>query len=92
MLATSSEQQLIKIHKALGETTRLKVVRLLYTNSDLCCSDIKARLSSIADSTLSHHLKQLTDSGLLSSYKEGTYVYYRLDRELLQIHAPSIMK
>ncbi|MEC1680124.1 metalloregulator ArsR/SmtB family transcription factor [Bacillus mojavensis] len=87
----SNLQQAIKIYKALGEPTRLKITRLLLNEANLCCSDIGIRLESIAGSTLSHHLKQLTDCGLLSTYKEGTYIYYSLDRELIRKYAPYVM-
>ena len=84
-------QQEIKIYKALGEPTRLKIARLLVHEANLCCSDIGIRLEKIAGSTLSHHLKQLTDCGLLGTYKEGTYIYYSLDRELIRKYAPYVM-
>ncbi|MCK2020644.1 ArsR/SmtB family transcription factor [Peribacillus frigoritolerans] len=87
----SKLQQAMKIYKALGEPTRLKITRLLVNEPDLCCSDIGIRLESIAGSTLSHHLKQLTDCGLLNTYKEGTYIYYSLDRELIRMYAPFVM-
>ncbi|MDX7982815.1 MULTISPECIES: ArsR/SmtB family transcription factor [Bacillus amyloliquefaciens group] len=87
----SKLQQAVKIYKALGEPTRLKITRLLVSETNLCCSDIGIRLESIAGSTLSHHLKQLTDCGLLSTHKEGTYVYYLLDRELIRKYAPYVM-
>lgn len=87
----SKLRQAIKIYKALGEPTRLKIARLLVNEANLCCSDIGIRLESIAGSTLSHHLKQLTDCGLLSTYKEGTYIYYSLDRELIRKYAPYVM-
>lgn len=88
----SKLQQAIKIYKALGEPTRLKIARLLANEANLCCSDIGIKLESIAGSTLSHHLKQLTDCRLLSTYKEGTYIYYSLDRELIGRYAPYVMK
>jgi len=85
-------QQAMKIYKALGESTRLKIARLLVYELDLCCSDIGSRLELVAGSTLSHHLKHLTDCGLLNTYKEGTYIYYSLERELIRIYAPFVME
>ena len=63
----SNLQQAIKIYKALGEPTRLKIARLLVHEANLCCSDIGIRLEKIAGSTLSHHLKQDRKSTRLNS-------------------------
>jgi DNA-binding transcriptional ArsR family regulator len=58
----------------------------------LCCSDIAGKLESIAGSTLSHHLKQLTDCGLLDLRKDGTYIYYSVNREVAQRYAPYLLE
>ncbi|OPA76685.1 transcriptional regulator [Paenibacillus selenitireducens] len=85
-------QQAVKIYKALGEPTRLKIAQLLTEEVNLCCSEIKDKLESVAGSTLSHHLKQLTDCGLLDLRKEGTYIYYRVNREIARKYAPYLLE
>ncbi|RKN72986.1 ArsR/SmtB family transcription factor [Paenibacillus ginsengarvi] len=83
--------QAVKVYKALGEPTRLKIALLLTEEQNLCCSDIMGKLESVAGSTLSHHLKQLTDSGLLNLRKDGTYIYYSVNRELAAKYAPYLL-
>jgi len=85
-------QQAVKVYKALGEPTRLKIALLLTEERNLCCSDIGSKLESVAGSTLSHHLKQLTDCGLLKTRKDGTYIYYSVDREIAQKYAPYLLE
>jgi DNA-binding transcriptional ArsR family regulator len=85
-------QQAVKVYKALGEPTRLKIALLLTKEKNLCCSDIGSKLESVAGSTLSHHLKQLTDCGLLDLRKDGTYIYYSVNRELAQKFAPYLLE
>ncbi|GLI09515.1 hypothetical protein YDYSG_55470 [Paenibacillus tyrfis] len=85
-------QQAVKIYKALGEPTRLKIALLLTEERNLCCSDIGSKLECVAGSTLSHHLKQLTDSGLLKLRKDGTYIYYSVNREIAQKYAPYLLE
>lgn len=51
-------RQAVKVYKALGEPTRIKIALLLSEERNLCCSDIGGKLESVAGSTLSHHLKQ----------------------------------
>ncbi|MBE0337033.1 transcriptional regulator [Paenibacillus sp. 28ISP30-2] len=84
-------QQAVKIYKALGEPTRLKIAFLLKEESDQCCSVLGEKLNSVAISTLSHHLKQMAESGLLTFRKEGTFIYYSLDVEVAKKYAPYLM-
>lgn len=82
--------QAVKVYKALGEPTRLKIAMLL-TEEKMCCSDIGSKLESVAGSTLSHHLKQLTDCGLLNLRKDGTYIYYSVNRDMAEKYAPYLL-
>ena len=69
------------IFQALAEETRLRVIRLMVVTGDECC------LCELVDSLLepsyklSRHLKILRQAGLLSSQKEGRWVYHRLVME-----------
>jgi DNA-binding transcriptional ArsR family regulator len=93
-LVTDNDEvkQAVKIYKALGEPTRIKIAMLLTEERNLCCSDIGSKLESVAGSTLSHHLKQLTDCGLLNLRKDGTFIYYSVNKEMAQKYAPYLLK
>lgn len=41
-------RQAVKVYKALGEPTRLKIALLLTEEKNLCCSDIGTKLESVA--------------------------------------------
>jgi Predicted transcriptional regulators len=84
-------KQAVKVYKALGEPTRIKIAMLLTEEMNLCCSDISSKLKSVAGSTLSHHLKQLTECGLLTLRKDGTYIYYSVNKEVAQKYAPYLL-
>jgi DNA-binding transcriptional ArsR family regulator len=90
--ANAEARQAVKVYKALGEPTRLKIALLLTEERNLCCSDIAGKLESIAGSTLSHHLKQLTDCGLLDLRKDGTYIYYSVNRDMARRYAPYLLE
>ncbi|WP_248929836.1 ArsR/SmtB family transcription factor [Paenibacillus hamazuiensis] len=85
-------RQAVKVYKALGEPTRLKIAMLLTEERNLCCTDIMGKLECVAGSTLSHHLKQLTECGLLDLRKDGTYIYYSVNREIAQKFAPYLLQ
>ncbi|WP_411830420.1 ArsR/SmtB family transcription factor [Paenibacillus lautus] len=83
--------QAVKVYKALGEPTRLKIALLLAKESNLCFTAVGERLESVAGSTLSHHLKQLTDSGLIDSRKNGSFIHYNVNREVAEKFAPFLL-
>ena len=71
-------QEFTKVMKALSDPNRVKVVKMLQQR-ELCVCEIKAALG-LAQSTVSKHLSVLEAAGLISSRKEGLWVYYRLSK------------
>ncbi|MEH6995821.1 hypothetical protein V7075_24505 [Neobacillus drentensis] len=45
----------VKVYKALGESTRLQIVKLLAQQSELACLEMANQLKVPANSTLTHH-------------------------------------
>jgi DegV family protein with EDD domain len=68
-----------KIFTALSDVTRLQILELLRT-SEKNATDIQMRLG-IGQSTLSHHLKILTESGIISPRKERKWTYYAINEK-----------
>ena len=69
----------VPVFKAISDETRLKIIDLLSSNR-LCACDILEQFS-ISQSTLSYHMKILSDSGLVKGEKEGSWVRYALNKE-----------
>jgi ArsR family transcriptional regulator len=69
------------VFKALADETRLKIVEML-SCGELCACDILESFH-ITQPTLSYHMKTLTDSGIVISRKEGSWVRYRNNEELV---------
>lgn len=69
------------LFQALSDSTRLRIIRLLVmTDEEIClCELVDALLEP--QYNLSRHLKVLRQAGLLTSKKEGRWVYHRLTRE-----------
>ena len=70
---------------ALGHPVRLSIVRFVVQGGPdgSTAGDIQSHVDLPA-STLSHHLKRLVDSGLLTSRGEGTFHYYAPDLPALR--------
>ena len=67
---------------ALADPTRLKILELLKSESELCVSDIATHFD-ITQPSISHHLDVLKRAGLVSSEKRGREVYYRFDKSAI---------
>lgn len=70
---------------ALGNEARLRIVRLLLSAhpEGMIVGDIQAELN-ITGSTLSHHLEKLKNEELLTVERQGTFLWYRANTEVLQ--------
>ncbi|MEM9054946.1 MAG: metalloregulator ArsR/SmtB family transcription factor, partial [Pseudomonadota bacterium] len=69
---------LTKALKASGEPTRLRILALL-RQGDLSVGELVEILDQ-SQPRLSHHLKTLTQAGLVERLPEGSWVYYRTAR------------
>lgn len=70
------------IFKALGDSTRLKIIEML-SCGELCACDILESFQ-ITQPTLSYHMKILTDCNLVKSRKEGSWIRYSNNTELIE--------
>jgi ArsR family transcriptional regulator len=67
---------LAKRLRALGDTTRLRILDLLaQQHLPLCVCDITPQFSQ-NQPTISHHLKLLREAGLIDTEKQGIWAYY----------------
>jgi len=70
-------KQYAQYFKALSDPNRLMIVDML-SCGELCACVILEKFR-ITQPTLSHHMKNLCDCGLVRGRKEGKWVYYSLD-------------
>jgi ArsR family transcriptional regulator len=67
-----------EVLKALAHPTRLEIVEIL-SGGEICVTDIQLKLG-FNISTISRHLAELKNAGLVCGVKRGLQVYYRLRR------------
>ncbi|EHQ88681.1 ArsR family transcriptional regulator [Desulfitobacterium sp. LBE] len=68
-----------KVFKALCDPNRLMIMEMLQS-AERCACEILEDLQ-IGQSTLSHHMKILCESGLVDSRREGKWMYYSFNKE-----------
>ena len=69
----------LKIFKALGDKTRLRIVLMLKVKS-MCVCEIREIIGS-SMSTISNHLKILKEAEIINFQKEDRYINYELNTE-----------
>jgi ArsR family transcriptional regulator len=68
---------------ALADPARVKILNLLATSEvPVCACEFEPALG-LAQPTVSHHLKRLTDAGLLTREQRGRWAYFSLRPEAL---------
>ncbi|MBO1923187.1 helix-turn-helix transcriptional regulator [Thiomicrorhabdus sp. 6S3-12] len=77
--------------KALSEPVRLRIVHLLLQRDSLCVCDLVETLE-LNQSTVSRHLAYLKNSGLVTSWRDGTWMHYALIPEALQMLNIDVLK
>jgi ArsR family transcriptional regulator, arsenate/arsenite/antimonite-responsive transcriptional repressor len=69
------------LFKTLGDPARVKIVNLLATSGEPVCVCEFMPALGLAQATVSHHLKKLTDAGLLEREQRGKWAYFSLNPE-----------
>lgn len=77
-----TETAAIQLFKCLSDKSRLQILKSL-TIEDMYVERLAERLNLTA-STISFHLKKLTDAGAVSSYKSQYYTMYSLNRDIFE--------
>lgn len=83
-LGTDEAAELARGFQALGDPVRLRVLSMLAAapSGEICVCDLVGPLGR-TQGTVSHHMKILSDAGLVHGERRGKWVWYSLDRERL---------
>jgi len=68
-----------KIFKAFCDETRLQVLEMLQSGEKCAC--VLLQQVAVGQSTLSHHMKILAESGIVTARKDGRWTYYSISEQ-----------
>lgn len=85
----AKENRIAKYAKALAHPARIAIINLLVTKQACVCGDLVDELP-LSQSTVSQHLKELKEAGLIQGEIEGARVCYCIDEKEWK-HAREIM-
>jgi ArsR family transcriptional regulator, arsenate/arsenite/antimonite-responsive transcriptional repressor len=77
---TSKQNQISVMAKALGHPARIAILEVLMKRDECICGDIVDELP-LAQPTVSQHLKELKNAGLIKGAIEGNTVGYCIDQK-----------
>ena len=82
-MTTTPLARLVQVHKAIAHPVRLRLLAALH-GGPLCVCQMTV-VVKLAPSTVSEHLSELRNAGLISDRKEGRWVEYRLSDSALRV-------
>jgi ArsR family transcriptional regulator len=71
-----------RISKALADETRLLIFEAISSSVSMNCGELVS-LRGVTPATISHHLKILSDAGLIECKREGQFVYNRANPRVM---------
>src|SRR3984893_16609166 len=80
-----------KISKVLADRTRLRIFEAISQSKQMNCGEIVS-MRGVTPATVSHHLKILSDAGLIACRREGQFVYSEAVPETIAAYARALAK
>ena len=94
-IMTKNTKNIAKIFKTLANENRLKILLFVYRKeckceenklscrNETCIKDL-SKFLNITIPTISHHIKELVNAGLIITKKEGRWVYCKINQKTFQ--------
>lgn len=93
VLTVDAAENLARLFKALGDPTRVRLLSLIaaHTDGEACVCDLTDPVG-LSQPTVSHHLKQLVEAGLITREQRGKWAYYRVSETALESLADTLRR
>jgi len=86
---TLSTDDFLRIAKALADARRLAILERIAARGDAACQHL-CEAFPVTQPTMSHHLRLLTEVGLLEMRRDGQYAHYRLRTEVVEAYVATL--
>lgn len=81
---TEQQNKIASIAKALGHPARIAIIEYLMKVNECICGDIVNELP-LAQPTVSQHLKELKNAGIIKGNIEGNSICYCIDEKAIEV-------
>jgi ArsR family transcriptional regulator len=69
-----------RITKALADPQRLAILERIAANKEVACAALCEQFP-VSQATISHHIRELTNAGLVRMRRQAKFVFYQLESE-----------
>ena len=83
--------QFERIAKALADPRRFALLEAIACGGE-CPQARLCRDFPVSKATISHHLKELATAGLVEPEKDGQFMHYTVNRDLLKAYSEELMR
>jgi ArsR family transcriptional regulator len=73
--------QFNRISRALADPRRMEILRRIASEAEVGCAALAGECT-VSQPTISHHLKELSQAGLITPRRKAKFCFYRLDRKV----------
>jgi ArsR family transcriptional regulator len=86
-----NRSEIEKISKALADQTRLRIFEAISATKRMTCGEIVS-MRGVTPATVSHHLKILSEAGLIACRREGQFVHSQAVPETIAAYTRALAK
>lgn len=83
ILDAEQAERLAVVLKALADPVRLQIVSTIASRGEECACDLPAAVGK-SQPTVSHHLRQLVDAGILEREQRGKWAWFTINNTRLE--------
>src|SRR6266851_8234366 len=86
-----NRSEIEKISKALADETRLRIFEAISATKRMTCGEIVS-MRGVTPATVSHHLKILSEAGLIACRRDGQFVHSQVVPETIKAYTRALTK
>ena len=83
------KEEIERISKALGDETRLMIYEAIRSGERMYCGELVS-MRGVTPATVSHHLRILSEAGLIECRREGQFVYSEANPKTLKEYTSAL--
>ena len=84
-----STEGFLRIAKALADPRRLAILERIAARGDAACQHLCEQFP-VSQPTMSHHLRLLTEVGLIEMRRDGQYAHYRIRSDVVEAYVTTL--